>query len=642
MDDEVIIISVETGEAVRNVGDLRTNIAAYKETLNGLDIGSKEYADTLNALQINQAALKDAMHATTSEGDAQGRTMEQIAKDAMGLGTSYNSLVRQMAQLDQQFRAEEDAVKRAALGAEIKNINAQLKELDEARGKYGRNVGNYKSAIEGLGGAFKATAGSAAGLITPIQGATSALRVLSTTPVIGMLGLLAGALSKVIGGLESSEKNTDKWRMALAAFQPIADAATRTIQGIGSAVADVANWIVDLLDKWGLMKKEMSDYQDLESASQAVRDLARKNIEENAKLEADAAEHRAKAADKEKYTAEQRLGFLREAQREEKAIMLNNLAYARERVRILQEEAKHTENSTKVLDELARARAELYRVESDYNKTMRRLTRETNTTLNETRRGTAAVTGELARAIEDDVEAAEAAAQDYLDSIGGVKSAGEELFAQIVEMDDARIAERERAAAAERAVEEANQQYFDEQLQRERERNQQRISIALQYAGAVGSIAGSLADIYEQNAENDEAAAAKSKALQIAAATIQTIGGAVSAFMSTWNAKEIPMTAKMVLAPLNAASVLAAGYAQIRSMTSVKMGKGGSAAANTPAVVSAPSGGSSSIQQVRTITGAAEEDRLNKMASNQRVYLVYSDIEAADNARRVQVNETTF
>jgi hypothetical protein len=51
---------------------------------------------------------------------------------------------------------------------------------------------------------------------------------------------------------------------------------------------------------------------------------------------------------------------------------------------------------------------------------------------------------------------------------------------------------------------------------------------------------------------------------------------------------------------------------------------------------------SPSIQQTRSITGASEEDRLNRMASDSRVYLVYSDIEAAQTAQRVRVRETEF
>ena len=48
------------------------------------------------------------------------------------------------------------------------------------------------------------------------------------------------------------------------------------------------------------------------------------------------------------------------------------------------------------------------------------------------------------------------------------------------------------------------------------------------------------------------------------------------------------------------------------------------------------------VPQIRTITGAREEDRLNQMASSQRVYLVYSDIEKANTAARVRVQETEF
>jgi hypothetical protein len=45
------------------------------------------------------------------------------------------------------------------------------------------------------------------------------------------------------------------------------------------------------------------------------------------------------------------------------------------------------------------------------------------------------------------------------------------------------------------------------------------------------------------------------------------------------------------------------------------------------------------VQNVRTITGVAEEERLNEP---QRVYILSSDLEADRNARQVQVAETTF
>ena len=641
--DDIQIFRVDTGEAVKSIADLKANIKLLKEELSGLEIGSKEYADTLVALQTNQSALKNAMHDTTYETDDQADKFAATAKAAQGLGTSYNALVKRMADLDQQFRATEDATQRANLGAQIKAINAQLKQFDEDRGKYGRNVGNYKSALDGLSASFKATAGSAGAAINPIAGMTAGLKALSATPAVAILGLLANALTKVIDGLKSSEENTDKWNMALAAFKPVADAATRTIQAVGGAIADAANWIVDLLDKWGLMRKEMGDYQALESASQAVRDLARRNIEENARLQRDADEHREKAADKEKYTAEQRLAFLKEAQREEKAIMLNNLAEARQRVALLEEEAKRTQNSTTTFNELAQARANLYRVESDYNKIMRRLTKETNSALNETRANQRAAVQEQADGEQKAAAAAIASTEEIARALEEADRKADEERARRLEEQNALEEESEAMTAA---LTESIQTELDAQLEaewdaleEEKRIKQARIQVFQEYASGIANLAGALADIYEADSEADEEAAQKAKALRTASAIINTISGAVSAYMNTIQSIPVPAVA-IPLAVINAASVLAAGYAQVKQINAVKVGSGGGGSAGGgSAVVSAPSF-SASVPAVRNVTGKSEEERLNRMADP--VKLVWSDVEAKNRQARVEIEETTW
>jgi hypothetical protein len=58
--------------------------------------------------------------------------------------------------------------------------------------------------------------------------------------------------------------------------------------------------------------------------------------------------------------------------------------------------------------------------------------------------------------------------------------------------------------------------------------------------------------------------------------------------------------------------------------------------------VSAPTQTYTPPEQLRTITSASEEDRLNRMAAAQRVYILQSDIEAAGHAAKVQVDESTF
>ena len=636
---ETIDISRYAVETAASINDLKTNIAALKVILGDLGVGTKEYADTLVSLQTNQAALKNAMHDTTYEANGEGDAFAQTAKQAQGLGTSYNALVRQMADLDQQFRREEDVAKRDLLGAQIKSINAQLKELDAQRGKYARNVGNYESAINGLSDAFKKTAGSAGALIAPVQGATNAFKVLSTTPVVGMLGLLAGALSKVISGMKTSENVSNKWNQALAAFKPIGDAMTRTLQRVGDVVASLALKFTDLLKKWDLIDaKAAESRQAMEEFSQNTAKIERNLMVANAELEADVALAREKASDKEKYTAAQRLKFLEEAQWAEQQISKNNILLAERRRAQLEYEAQQTGNSIEMNRALAQSEVDVINARTEASNKQRTLLRQINAVRKELGMAAKDVDEAVDAAIEDDVAAAEAAAQAYIDGVTGAKTASESLFEEIVALDDARIAERERAAAAERAVEEANQQYFDQQAERERKRNEERIEAMFTYAGATASVLDSVADMFEANEDEDEKSAATAKALRTASAVIDTISGAVAAYMNT--IKSITYTPVAIpMAVANAATVLAAGMAQIKQINSVKVGNsgGGGASAVASPVMAAPA-----VPQIRTITGAREEDRLNQMASNQRVYLVYSDIERANTAARVRVQETEF
>ena len=72
-----VILKVGTGEAVKNVGELRENIKQLKAALNDQDLsnpeGMKKYNELLGELKINQNALKDAMYATTASWDEIGR-----------------------------------------------------------------------------------------------------------------------------------------------------------------------------------------------------------------------------------------------------------------------------------------------------------------------------------------------------------------------------------------------------------------------------------------------------------------------------------------------------------------------------------------------------------------------------------------
>ena len=87
----------------------------------------------------------------------------------------------------------------------------------------------------------------------------------------------------------------------------------------------------------------------------------------------EASDLRAKSAQKDKYSAEERIQFLNEAIDKEKAMADNELEQAKQRLEIAKKEAERTKNSKEVNDELAQAEANLYNVQKEYNTKTREL-----------------------------------------------------------------------------------------------------------------------------------------------------------------------------------------------------------------------------------------------------------------------------
>lgn len=633
--EEVTIIRIDTGEAVRSIADLKENIKQYKAALSELEIGSEDYKNVLTELENNQAALRNAMHGTAT-------SMEQIAAAAKGQDESYNGLVRTMAKYKEELRAIDtstaegtEAFKNKA--KQIQVVNDKLKNLDALQGNYQRNVGNYKSALDGLSGAFKATAGSAGSVINPIAGMTAGLKALSATPAIAILGLLANLLTKIAEGFKSDEDNMNALNLAMSAFKPIADALTRTLQGVANVIGGIAQGIVDLLDKWGLLSDAAKERMQMESDSQALRKEERRILIENARLEAEATELRAKAAEKDKVSAAERLKMLQQASDMMLQIEKNNTELAEERLRLAKQEASLSKNSAEVNDKIAQMEAAAIQARTKYNTTQRRLNREMSATRMEMARGVEKAAKLEEKAAKNSVMTYEQILRMW-EQADRKREASERWMADDLKgvmgvMD----ADMDAETAALQAMLDAQLQAEWDAAQKEKEIQQQRLATFFGFANTLSDITGSIADIYEADSEADEQAAQKAKALRTASAIIATLSGAVAAFTSTWSAAELPYTAKMVLAPTNAAAVLAAGYAQVKQINAVKVGNASGSGAAVPAPAFSPA-----VSQVRNITGASEEERLNRMASNQRVYLVYSDLEIANTGQRVKVRETEF
>ncbi len=403
-----VILKVGTGEAVKNVGELRENIKQLKAALNDQDLsnpeGMKKYNELLGELKINQNALKDAMYATTASWNdiTNAATGANIAFDNNNKlvnmqGVSYNALVHEMADLKQAWRATTDEMERAALGERINSVNDQLKSMDASVGNYQRNVGNYIGAMDHLTASFSSMGKGAQSVIAPIKGVTTGLKTLSATPAIAMLGLLANVLQKVIEGLKSSEENTNAMTQAMSPFAAIGDTVTKVLQGLGGVLAKVVQGFGKLTSAIFGTNEATKERLRLAKEEAALQQKERENIIANAEAEREVARLRAEAADKTKHSASERIALLEQAGEQERLIAERSVQAAKMQYEIIKSRNALTQSNAEDLKKEAEAYAAVVNAETSYYNKVR----EINASITEARNAEAKAARDAAKAAKD-------------------------------------------------------------------------------------------------------------------------------------------------------------------------------------------------------------------------------------------------
>ena len=590
-EETITILKVGTEEAVKSIADLKENVKILKKSLDDLEIGTQEYQDTLDEIKVNQNALKDAMYATSS-------SMEYFAKSATGVSESYNSLVHRMAALKEEFRSTNNEVRRLELGQQIKEVNDQLKEMDAMQGNFQRNVGNYtesiKDAFKGLAektDAFGKSLNLAGG---GINGFKDSFEAFGKSPAIATFGILVSVALKLADSLKEDETAMAAFKKLMEATKPIMD----FFKGVLGKVSEILSTLIEKVSQFitsnglfskivdglvgvgnAILKFVIAPFKGIVEAIKVFREEGIKGIGNAAKAFAN--EMKNGVAFKSNFEAGESMAtaIISGAKNKEEDVKQAGTELGKKLGEGASEGIKY---SLKDLESL------------------------------------------IAAADKKEEEARKWREQEQKD-IDAMISA--ELDSTLSEIED----------------------YFDEQerlraedLKDAEEKAKQKIEVMQSVASATSSILGAIADIYESDTDGAEKNAKKIKALRIASATIDTISGAIGAYMQA--VKTLPSPAGAIVGAIQAAAVTAAGMAQIAKIKNTNVAASESASNTSPDIpaISAAPTLTTEVSNVRSITSASEEDRLNQMASDQRVYIVASDIEASQNQIKTQVSESSF
>ena len=390
--------SNESSQSFQTLGEAKKYIDKLKASLIDLDENSKEYKDRCEEIAAVQQKVSTAIKAGSDTGKA-----------AEG---SYNALAKQMAELKKQFKATNDEAEREALAKQIVGINDQLKEMDSSIGNYQRNVGNYEAAfttgLTKITDQIKAMKGPLDTAKEGVGNLNKMFKAIVTNPIGAFMTALVAVIGALKKGFNQSEEASNKLKKGLAALEPITNAVSNVLTKMANIVGSIAEKaipalvkgvstaglkIAELLNKIGIVsdeklnsfrktidaQKEMVDQTTRLTEREIKLQEKKREAEINqAKIELEISQLRAKAADKENNTAEERQKLIEAVIAKERYLNNLRLSIAEEEFNIMKERASLTDNDSKANDELAASEANLYKVRKEYYDKERELTSQLN------------------------------------------------------------------------------------------------------------------------------------------------------------------------------------------------------------------------------------------------------------------------
>ena len=387
MAEKEIILNVKvqtnTEAAIKQIMELNTQIEReknlqkeYNQWLKEGTVSWEEYNREMELSKQHVTEYSTKIRALRKEIQNNIKVESDLRGSLVQLRAALSNLT---AEYDNLSKAERDSAKGKELQDKINAVTKELKGAEEATGRFNRNVGNYENAIKSVFGNNQLVAGIQA-VRNGVIGVSKAFDLLKSHPVIAVISVITALFLKLANSAKNNEEQYVKLQQVLAPLKMAMDGITRVVESIvdvflsaAQAVTGLVGAFFDFIGVGDSINQNSKDYIELEKQKLDLANKERSDLVENAKLSMEASDLRAKSAQKDKYSAEERIQFLNKAIDKEKAMADNELEQAKQRLEIAKKEAERTKNSKEVNDELAQAEANLYNVQKEYNTKIREL-----------------------------------------------------------------------------------------------------------------------------------------------------------------------------------------------------------------------------------------------------------------------------
>lgn len=399
----VVDIKLLNSDIVKNIQELQGKIANLKTAMDGMKKAGMENSDTYvkysGVLKEMQQTLKSNQKVLVAE-------IQQQKSNGDSINALRGRLKSLRAEYEDLNKVERESAKGRDMLDHISDLTKELKVAEEAQFDFSRNIGNYKSALDGL------PFGKVVAGFNQLSQGTGKLSVAlkNGAQMVGMMGkqflallanpIVAGiaAIVLVVMKLTDAFKKNDEAMTALkslmASFAPVIDLVDKAFQMLTVALTKAINGISSFVQKVMSFIPALRDYsqanEDIVRSTDALEEAERQYAVNHAERENEISELREKAVDAEKYTFKERKKFLEEAQKLEENDIKEKKSVAEERYRIAEEEAKKEIKVTELTEEawerlsdeqknrLTTLKTEMLNTQTELNTFNRRVKKEMN------------------------------------------------------------------------------------------------------------------------------------------------------------------------------------------------------------------------------------------------------------------------
>ncbi len=256
---------------------------------------------------------------------------------------------------------------------------------------------DFKDFIGGIGQFFKDTFGN-------VIGGSIEVFVGFLQKAFANIGLgwqkLKGIFVNNTKGINEAQAKIDEYNKKIEAGQErVKEGAQNLKEGVVNAWNKIKNAVAGFIEE---NEREIAQAKRLADMQAALNKRIRQEIINDAKDEAKIAEFRSKAAEKDKYNAEERLKMIDEAIQLQRAMMKDDLSIAQTKAYIHREEMKMHGKTKEALEEQAKLDAEIFRIKQQNAEAEKSFQRQRQTAIREI--------------AEDAVKALEAETNAYLEA----------------------------------------------------------------------------------------------------------------------------------------------------------------------------------------------------------------------------------